>query len=42
MARVVCLECDNTVGSYTFGGYDDEGHGIQPVCDECSGLFTNA
>lgn len=42
MARVVCTDCDDSVGSFVYGGYDEDGHGVKPVCDECSGLFESA
>lgn len=42
MARVVCTSCDDQVGSFVYLDYDVEGHGVDPVCDDCSGLFEAA
>ena len=39
MARVECTSCGKWIGSFVYGGYDEDGHGVQPVCDACSGLF---
>lgn len=38
MARITCTECGVRTGSYIHASHDEDGHGTEPLCDECSGL----
>ena len=36
-----CIECGKTVSSWRHTAKDDEGHGINPLCDGCFTIETN-